>query len=157
MRIVLILSLFLISACASTRDHVKTHDNTSSIKVQKLTAYAKSLLGVPYKYGGNSPNTGFDCSGYVGHVFKKMAGVSLPHNSRQISGHGIRVKSAQLREGDLVFFDTNNKPYSHVGIYLGDDSFIHAPSNGGEVRVEDMNMNYWNKHYNGARRITSQR
>lgn len=158
MRLVLqpaVLSLLLLlGACASTGGHVPPHESGSSSAVRTLTSYAVSLIGVKYKYGGTSPNTGFDCSGYVDHVFKKVAGLSLPHNARQISHRGQPVKPSQLREGDLVFYDTNNEPYSHVGIYLGDDRFIHAPSSGGSVRLEDMNLDYWKRHYNGARRIT---
>jgi cell wall-associated NlpC family hydrolase len=154
MRFILLISVLLLGACASSKSHVQTHDADSSAMVRKLTSYAQSLIGTPYKYGGTSPKTGFDCSGFVDYVFQHTAGVSLPRISRQISQHGSPVKSSQLREGDLVFYDTNNEAYSHVGIYLGNDRFIHAPSNGGSVRIEDMTMDYWTKHYNGARRIT---
>ncbi len=121
--------------------------------VRKLTSYARDLIGTPYKYGGTSPKTGFDCSGFVDYVFRHTAGISLPHTAQQISKRGVPVKSSQLREGDLVFYDTNHQAYSHVGIYLGDDRFVHAPSSGGSVRIEDMRDNYWKKHYDGARRI----
>ena len=151
MKFLLLLSVLLLSACASTKNTTR-----SDYTYKQLTSYAQTLIGTPYKYGGKSPRTGFDCSGYVGHVFNKIAGVSLPHNSQQISRHGKPVKASQLREGDLVFYDTNNQSFSHVGIYLGNERFIHAPSSGGSVRVEDMKMDYWKKHYNGARRITLQ-
>lgn len=156
-RIILLISVFLLSACASTRDTGQIHDAHSLAIVKKLTSYAQSLIGSPYKYGGNSPISGFDCSGFVGHVFQHSANLSLPRNAQQISRHGTPVKASQLREGDLVFYNTNNQAYSHVGIYLGNDRFIHAPSSGGSVRVEDMAMAYWKKHYNGARRLTLQR
>jgi cell wall-associated NlpC family hydrolase len=154
MRSILLLSVLLLGACASTKDHMQTHDTGSSAIVKELTSYAQSLIGAPYKYGGTSPNTGFDCSGFVDHVFQHTADVLLPHSAQQISRHGLPVKSSQLREGDLVFYDTNNQAYSHVGIYLGNDRFIHAPSSGGSVRIEDMTLDYWKKHYNGSRRIT---
>jgi cell wall-associated NlpC family hydrolase len=146
----LLLSILLLGACSSTKDN----DADSAAAVIKLTTYARSLIGVPYKSGGNSPKTGFDCSGFVGHVFQHTANVSLPHEAQQISRQGHKIKPSQLREGDLVFYKTNNLDYSHVGIYLGNDRFIHAPSSGGSVRVEDMKLDYWRKHYNGARRIT---
>jgi cell wall-associated NlpC family hydrolase len=154
MRILLLLSLLLLGACSSTNNGLLTHEANSTTAIKKLTSYAWSLIGVPYKYGGHSPNTGFDCSGFVDHVFQHTAKVLLPHDAQQISRRGRKIKSSQLREGDLVFYNTNNEAYSHVGIYLGDDRFIHAPSSGGKVRVEDMKMDYWRKHYNGARRIT---
>jgi cell wall-associated NlpC family hydrolase len=154
MRYILLISIILLGACASTHNNVQTLEANDTAIVKKLTSYAWSLIGVSYKSGGNSPKTGFDCSGFVGHVFQHTANVSLPHEAQQISQQGIKVKFSQLREGDLVFYNTNDQAYSHVGIYLGNDRFIHAPSRGGSVRVEDMKLDYWKKHYNGARRIT---
>ena len=154
MRFILLLSVLLLAACASTKDHAR---DTNSPSIAKLISYAKSLIGTPYKYGGHSPDTGFDCSGFVDYVFQHTAGLALPHNAQEMSQRGLPVKSSQLREGDLVFYDTNNQAYSHVGIYLGNERFIHAPSSGGSVRIEDMALDYWKKHYNGARRITLRR
>lgn len=155
MKLVLMSFVLLLSACSSTKSNV--HSPDSYAPAGSVTSYARSLIGVPYKYGGNSPDTGFDCSGFVGHVFKRSLGVSLPRSAQQISRQGQSIKLAQLREGDLVFYDTNKQSYSHVGIYLGDERFIHAPSSGGRVRIEDMGLPYWRKHYNGARRVTSRR
>jgi len=152
MRYALLLFFLLLTACSTTKDYVR--DTNSPASVTELTTYARTLIGTPYKYGGSSPKTGFDCSGFVDHVFQRAAGVSLPHNSQQISRHGSPIKSSQLREGDLVFYNTNHDSYSHVGIYLGNSQFIHAPSSGGKVRIENMTLDYWKKHYNGARRIT---
>jgi len=153
MRFFLLLSLLLFTACASTSNVALTHEAASSAAVKKLTSYAWSLIDVPYKYGGHSPSSGFDCSGFIDHVFQHSANVLLPHDAQQISRHGLKVKLSQLREGDLVFYNTNDQAYSHVGLYLGNSRFIHAPSSGGRVRVEDMKLDYWRKHYNGARRI----
>lgn len=152
MRFTLLLAVLLLSACSSVKKDARPTDSHAP---GSLTSYARSLIGVPYKYGGTSPDTGFDCSGFVGHVYKRSLGISLPRSAPQISRQGQPVKLAQLREGDLVFYDTNHHAYSHVGIYLGDDRFIHAPSSGGSVRIEDMKLDYWRKHYNGARRITT--
>jgi cell wall-associated NlpC family hydrolase len=160
MKIALLLSVLLLSACASSgRDVQRRHDTTRNDaprngNTRDLVDYARSLIGTPYRYGGDSPRSGFDCSGYVGHVFDRTLGISLPHNAKQISHHGKAISTADLREGDLVFFDTNNDTYSHVGIYLGNNHFVHAPSTGGKVRIEDMRDTYWPRHYNGARRIT---
>lgn len=157
MRLLLLLAVLALGACASTKDKTSEHESDRVAVIKELTSYARSLIGTPYQYGGSSPKTGFDCSGFVGHVFRYSADIVLPRNSQQISRHGQAVKPKELREGDLVFYDTNNQAYSHVGIYLGKDRFIHAPSNGGGVRVEDMKLDYWRKHYNGARRITLRR
>jgi cell wall-associated NlpC family hydrolase len=155
MRFTLLLAVLLLSACSSAKKDFRAPDSYPA--ANSAISYARSLIGTPYRYGGNSPDTGFDCSGFVGHVFKRSLGISLPRSAQQISRQGEPVKLAQLREGDLVFYDTNNRSFSHVGIFLGDDRFIHAPSSGGSVRIENMNMDYWRKHYNGARRITSRR
>ncbi|MDX8384907.1 MAG: C40 family peptidase [Gallionella sp.] len=152
-----VLLALLCSACTSTRDSSQAYTINSLASIDKLTSYAKNLIGTPYRYGGSSPSEGFDCSGFVRYVFKRTAGISLPHNSNQISRHGRLVKSSQLRKGDLVFYNTSSQPNSHLGIYLGNNRFIHAPSSGGRVRIEDMNISYWEKRYNGARRITLKR
>ena len=153
MKPLLLLSVLLLGACASTRENVQSHQDYPSATVKEIASYARGLIGTPYKYGGHSPQTGFDCSGFVDYVFRHSAHISLPHDSRKISRHGYPVKWSELREGDLVFYDTNNSAYSHVGIYLGNNRFIHAPSSGGSVRTEDMRDAYWEKHYSGARRI----
>jgi len=115
--------------------------------------YAISLADTPYRYGGNSPDNGFDCSGFVGHVYQHSLGVSLPRTSRELSRVGVALKVRQLRPGDLVFFNTQRNPYSHVGIYVGEGKFVHAPRTGSQIRVEKMDGDYWTKRYNGARRI----
>lgn len=110
-------------------------------------------LGIDYQYGGQSRTTGFDCSGLVAHVFLEAYGKRLPRNTRGQSQIGSEVGSTDLEAGDLVFFNTLNRPFSHVGIYLGDGRFIHAPKAGAQVRVERMNMAYWARRFNGARRV----
>ncbi|MCX7176582.1 MAG: C40 family peptidase [Proteobacteria bacterium] len=114
---------------------------------------AMDLVGIRYRRGGTLPETGFDCSGFVGYVFREGIGLILPRTSREISKSGEVVKKSDLQPGDLVFFNTMRRTFSHVGIYLGDNFFVHAPASGGEVRVENMNAAYWGKRFNGARRI----
>jgi cell wall-associated NlpC family hydrolase len=150
---ILLLSVLLLSACASVHKDVRTP--VSDAPGNDVTSYARSLIGIPYKYGGNSPGSGFDCSGFVDHVYRHTTGVELPRSSNKISRIGRPVSTGHLRPGDLVFFNTLRRKYSHVGIYLGGDQFIHAPSSGGRVRIENMREPYWEKRYNGARRITS--
>ena len=112
-----------------------------------------SSIGVDYKYGGNSYATGFDCSGLVAHVFREGYGISLPRTSMEQSRMGQSVSPEKLKPGDLVFYNTINRPFSHVGIYLGDGRFIHAPKTGSAVRIESLKSAYWAKRWNGARRI----
>ena len=153
MKLILLLSALLLCACVSDRPYIQAQQGNAN----SFTAYARSLIGVPYKYGGNTPAEGFDCSGYVGYVYKHSLGIRLPRITSEISLVGTSVRSNDLRSGDLVFFDTLHRKYSHVGIYLGDNRFIHAPSSGGKVRVENILEDYWRNNYNGARRITSLR
>ncbi len=150
----LLLSVLLLGACATTSEHVASHQVNNTSKTRQLTSYARSFIGTPYKYGGYSPKTGFDCSGFVDYVFRHAAHISLPHNAQKISRYGLPVKSLQLRAGDMVFYDTDRHAFSHVGIYMGNGRFIHAPSSGGRVRMENMREAYWKEHYSGARRIT---
>lgn len=116
---------------------------------------ALDYLGIKYKFGGNAPSSGFDCSGLVSYVAEKSLGLKLPRRSAEIARLGQSVKHNELQKGDLVFFNTSGKRNSHVGIYLGDNKFVHAPSSGSVVRVEDMTIKYWKKRYNGARRLAS--
>jgi cell wall-associated NlpC family hydrolase len=134
----------------------QTKDEQSSgwqSKAQEILINAMSLTGIKYRYGGNSPNTGFDCSGFVRYVFSQAANLSLPPTARAISQIGKTVKKDELQPGDLVFFNTLKSAFSHVGIYLGNNKFIHAPRTGGEVRVDSMQNSYWQSHYNGAQRL----
>lgn len=121
--------------------------------VQEVLMSALALTGTPYKYGGKTPETGFDCSGFVKYVFQQAANLTLPHGARAISQLGKSVPVDQLQPGDLVFFNTLKSAFSHVGIYIGDNRFVHAPSSGGGVHVVNMTDAYWAKRFNGARRI----
>jgi cell wall-associated NlpC family hydrolase len=123
-------------------------DRTSRMAIEAL-----SLIGIHYKRGGNNPEHGLDCSGLVRYVFKESNGKELPRTSAEISKVGERVEKEDLQPGDLVFFKTLKHAFSHVGIYLGDNKFVHAPAAGGKVRIESMDLQYWKKRFNGARRI----
>ncbi|MCW5604085.1 MAG: C40 family peptidase [Burkholderiales bacterium] len=128
------------------------HDSLS--RARELVLHAMGFLGVRYRYGGSSPATGFDCSGLVQYVFGEVTGLALPRTSHDISRFGNRVTRDELQPGDLVFFNTLRRPFSHVGIYLGEQRFIHAPRSGGHVEIVDMANRYWQQRYNGARRIS---
>lgn len=123
--------------------------NTAS----ELVVHAMSMIGTHYRYGGDDPENGLDCSGLVRYVFKEAWGADLPRTSVEISRFGTRVNSKELQPGDLVFYNTLRRGFSHVGIYLGDNRFIHAPRTGAQVRIESMGVSYWKKRFNGARRI----
>jgi cell wall-associated NlpC family hydrolase len=120
----------------------------------ELVMQAMNFLGVPYRRGGDSAEEGFDCSGFTRHVFEHSIGLVLPRRAHeQATQAGLdKVARTELKPGDLVFFNTMRRAFSHVGIYIGEGRFIHAPATGGEVRVEDMRMAYWAKRFDGARR-----
>ncbi|MFN3544991.1 MAG: C40 family peptidase [Thiobacillus sp.] len=118
-----------------------------------VSMYAVSLVGTPYRLGGASPQQGLDCSGLVNHVFREVAGIQLPRDSRAISDALQPVEPHELQPGDLVFFNTLNRAFSHVGIYLGDNRFVHASSSRtGGVMVSSLNDRYWRARFDGARR-----
>ena len=125
-------------------------DGTSS-----LVDSAMNFLGVRYKLGGNSAESGFDCSGFTRYVFENSLGRVLPHRADEQANAPelAKVDKKDLKPGDLVFFDTMRRTFSHVGIYLGDGKFIHSPRTGESVRIEDINISYWAKHFTGARRV----
>jgi len=120
---------------------------------QDIAIYALGMIGVNYKFGGNTPDGGLDCSGLVRYVFQQVTGVTLPRTAREMGRMGEKVAMKDLMPGDLVFFNTRRFAYSHVGIYLGDNRFIHAPNRGSEVEIVAITDAYWRKHFNGARRL----
>lgn len=119
----------------------------------ELAISALGLLGVPYKWGGNSAQTGLDCSGFVKAVFDQAAGVKLPRRAAEQAHATQPVSLNEIAPGDLVFFNTMRRRFSHVGIYIGDGRFVHAPRAGSNVRIENMNKSYWQRRFNGARRV----
>lgn len=122
-------------------------------KANAVLIRAISLVGTPYKWGGNSPEGGFDCSGLVGYVYRDMLDMRLPRTTSElIKLQGPRIRPEQLAGGDLVFFGSNGR-VSHVGIYVGEGRFVHAPSTGGTVRLDRLDGPWWRDHYSGARRL----
>ena len=119
----------------------------------ELVLRALSLLGVHYRFGGNSPESGLDCSGLVRYVFREATGLVLPRRAEEMSRVGEHVNEEELRPGDLVFFNTLRRAFSHVGIYIGEGRFVHAPSTGKEVSVEEIDRRYWQHRFNGGRRL----
>ena len=158
-RLTWIVILGLLTACASSpqaddRDDARAYksesraDREAALEAAQL---AKEMVGKPYRYGGHSPS-GFDCSGLVYYSYSR-AGIAVPRTTRSQLRAGIPVTSRSLRIGDLVFFDQEGKKFSHVGIYIGNGRFVHAPSSGKHVRIDSLNQRYWRKHFVAARRI----
>jgi len=127
--------------------------NAALQRTQDLALYALSLIGVDYKFGGDTPDSGLDCSGLVRYVFQEVTGVTLPRTAKELSRLGSKVDAADLKPGDLVFFNTRKFAFSHVGIFLGDGRFIHAPSRGHEVEIVTLDGPYWKRRFDGARRL----
>jgi cell wall-associated NlpC family hydrolase len=157
-RIICVAMLSFLMACASApraADH-EAASSSDNVRADKATAqraadYAQNMIGKPYRYGGNSP-TGFDCSGLVQYSYSR-AGLPIPRTTRSQRESSAAVGSQSLRAGDLIFFDQEGRKSSHVGIYIGDGRFVHAPSSGKQVRVDTLDTKYWKKHYVGARRF----
>ena len=169
-----VMSALLLQGCASVPSHPSPAVPTGSIYMpapgsidapmpspqgveralgSEVVIRAISLLGAPYKFGGSGPRA-FDCSGLVHYVFGHAIGLALPRNAEEISRVGEQIGRDELEPGDLVFFNTLRRPFSHVGIYLGEQRFIHAPSHGGQVEIVSMIGRYWQPRYDGARRIS---
>ncbi|KVE00857.1 C40 family peptidase [Burkholderia anthina] len=125
-------------------------------KAGDVVVGALNMIGVRYRWGGNSPDSGLDCSGFVRYVFQDTLGMSLPRRAEEMSRVGEKVSMSNLKPGDLVFFNTMRRTFSHVGIYIGDNKFVHSPSTGSTVRVDDLDSGYWEKRFTGARRIESE-
>lgn len=124
-----------------------------SSKASELVVNAIGFLGVPYKRGGNTVETGFDCSGFVRSMYEQTVGLILPRRAEQQAAVTQNIDKSELKPGDLVFFNTMRRAFSHVGIYVGEGRFIHSPKPGAEVRVESMSVDYWARRFDGARRV----
>jgi len=152
----------LLAACAGTPSRHASLSRAPgkpmidpSAGLEEISIQAMSLVGTPYRYGGNTPDSGFDCSGLVRYVVGRAANVNLPRTTEAMGTRGSALDRSEVASGDLVFFNTTGRANSHVGIYVGQNRFVHAPSSGGTVRLEDMGKSYWASRYNGARRVVA--
>jgi cell wall-associated NlpC family hydrolase len=140
----------LLAACSSAPKMTPEPAPAARMDLPPVTQYALSLVGAPYRYGASSRDEGFDCSGFVRHVYQRH-GILLPRTSREMAG--ALPRADDLRSGDLVFFDTDGDTFSHVGLFVGGDRFVHAASRRtGKVLVSSLNNPYWRKHFTGIRR-----
>ena len=127
--------------------------HTVTDRASNLVITAMGFLGAPYRRGGNSVETGFDCSGFVRAMYEQTIGLLLPRRANEQAAATEAIDKKDLQPGDLVFFNTMKRAFSHVGIYVGEGKFIHSPKPGAQIRVEDMGGSYWQRRFNGARRV----
>ncbi|MDP3760948.1 MAG: C40 family peptidase [Ramlibacter sp.] len=145
----------LLNKLELVRNTVADKAHTVADKASNLVVTAMGSLGVPYRRGGNSAETGFDCSGFVKAMYEQTIGLVLPRRANEQAAATQAIDKKELQPGDLVFFNTMKRAFSHVGIYVGEGKFIHSPKPGAQVRVEDMGGSYWRQRFNGARRVLS--
>jgi hypothetical protein len=171
-----LLILLLLAACSSAPQRVSRNSSGSSsasngayrttppgfpnfvdhsIGREEISIQAMSLVGIPYRWGGNTPDSGFDCSGLVRYVVARSASVNLPRTTADMSGSGESIEPDEVAPGDLIFFNTTGRPHSHVGIYVGKLRFVNAPSTGGTVRIDYLTNPYWAKRFDGIRRVAA--
>ncbi|KQB59750.1 MULTISPECIES: C40 family peptidase [Acidovorax] len=143
----------LLTRLEDVSHKVADRAHTVADQASSLVVNAMGFLGVPYKRGGSSAETGFDCSGFVRAMYEQTVGLLLPRRADQQAAATQVIDKKELQPGDLVFFNTMRRNFSHVGIYVGDNKFIHAPRSGAQIRVEDMGVAYWARRFNGARRV----
>src|SRR6476661_3183917 len=158
--IIVVVGMLLLAGCGSSPYRTGSErrpvvisdraDGDFSARSREVALHALSQIGTRYRYGGSTPDEGFDCSGLVQYVYSR-AGIVMPRTTEALSALGMPVTSNELEPGDLVFFDTLRRPFSHVGIYIGDQRFIHAPTSGGVVQLVNMKDRYWQTRYDGAR------
>lgn len=167
-----LLIVVFLAACSSAPDKVVRSGSSStasnalrthppgfpnfvdhSIGREEISIQAMGLVGIPYRWGGNTPDSGFDCSGLVKYVLARSASVDLPRTTAEMSERGQSVDPDEIAAGDLVFFNTTGRPHSHVGIYVGNLRFVNAPSTGGTVRLDYLTNSYWARRFDGIRRM----
>lgn len=149
--ILALIMLFTLAGCSTTGSVSKKSYPTDGAEVASrvspelaadITIYAVGLVGTPYRYGGNTPDSGFDCSGLIGYIYQSKAGVAPPRTVSKLRAWGLPVPVQSVRSGDLVLFAQGDE-VTHAGVYVGDGRFVHAPSTGGEVRLDYLNSKYW--------------
>ncbi|MGH8122345.1 MAG: C40 family peptidase [Rudaea sp.] len=159
LRLVAVLVFATLAACSGPRPRPAPPGYTlpahkGEVAANDILFRAIGLVGTPYRWGGNTPQSGFDCSGLIVFVFREVAGVSLPRTVQEMYALDFAdVPRDRLQGGDLVFFHTAGRSVSHIGIYVGQDRFVHAPNEGGTVRLDHLSNPYWDRHYAGARRV----
>ena len=158
-RLFLVIPLVLaLAACGSQAprgpsETIAQRASRVSERGNDVVLYALGLIGTGYRFGGKNPEAGLDCSGMVSYIYRQAAGIKVQGSAADIARNGRAIARDDLRPGDLVFFNTRNQPFSHVGIYLGDARFVHAPSTNGKVRIDRLNDRYYAQRYEAARTL----
>lgn len=155
--------IFLLSGCGTVAEATPRYTRTPDTFTQRFNAAADtareivfqavSLLKTKYTWGGKTPDSGLDCSGFVAHVYREATGLILPGSAKDMAGKGKRVRKSELKEGDLVFFNTLGRPRSHVGIYVGEGKFVHALNQRSGVRLDSLSDDYYASRYEEARTL----
>ncbi|MFZ4538023.1 C40 family peptidase [Propionivibrio sp.] len=149
--------VYLLAACGSAPPRPELLPDRQTKRAEfseqgnEVTLYALGLIDTGYRFGGKNPEAGLDCSGMVSYIYNKAAGVKISGSAADIARKGRQIERSSLRPGDLVFFNTRNAPFSHVGVYIGEERFVHAPSSNGRVRIDQMNANYYEQRFVAAR------
>jgi cell wall-associated NlpC family hydrolase len=157
----LLLSGLILAGCSTPPrkptppSKISKFRQDTSVGTEGISIAAMGLVGVPYRFGGNTPAGGFDCSGLIVYVYNNSAGIKLPRTVQEMSRVGQSIQTAAPAPGDLVFFNTTGERYSHAGIYVGHGRFVHAPSKGGTVRLDQISSPYWAARYTESRRIAA--
>ena len=155
-------ALLMLSGCGTSRSpsssssafpsaSTRTSPPLTEEQAHDIAIHALGLVGTPYRYGGNTPESGFDCSGLIGYVYRNQVGTPPPRTVAQLNSWGYRIDGDELRTGDLVVFGTGRQP-SHAGIYVGEGRFVHAPSSGGTVRLDHLQSRHWSRQNAAFRR-----
>ena len=149
--------LAILAACATSPDLTPPATGYLVVggreKGREVVMYGFGLIDIGYRFGGKNPESGLDCSGMVAYIYEKVTGARLPHNAREIARLARPVERSALQPGDLVFFNTRNKPFSHVGIFVGDGRFMHAPNNGGRIKLSSLSESYYATRFESARTL----
>lgn len=155
--ILAVLTALVLAACGTPASRPDasagtiTQPRAVSEKGNEIALYALGLIDTAYRFGGKNPEAGLDCSGMVSYIYDRAVGLKVQGSAADIARRGRPIDRVALRPGDLVFFNTRNRPYSHVGIYLGDDRFVHAPSTNGRVRIDALGNSYYAQRFEAAR------
>lgn len=154
----ILLATLIVAACGSVPPVAErpapsqtAPERQSTAKSNEVVLFALGLIDTGYRFGGKNPEAGLDCSGMVSYIFNQATGLKVTGNAAEIARKGLPVEKSRLRPGDLVFFNTRNAPFSHVGVYIGDDRFVHAPSSTGRVRIDRLSASYFAARFEAAR------